>query len=335
MPDHDPTSTHSVLITGANGFVGARLCRHLKAKGYKVIAGVRQTADLSLLENIEVEYRYGDITDPDTLIEMVKRVDYVCHNAGLTKAKSNQRFFDVNEQGTRNVFNAIIENNPGVKKIMLISSLAVIGGSRNHEKITEKTEPKPLTFYGKSKLAGEKIALEYKDRLNLVIIRPHGVYGPGDKEVFTFFDLLNKRIRPLVGDPKRKLQMVHVDDLCEGICRALAANTASGSIYTICENRSYSMREMIGLLEKASGKRAYSLRLPGWMFKVTGAVSGSVARLIGIAPMLTWDKAGELLASWEVSVEKAKRDLGFEATIPFERGAKETFDWYRKKGWLK
>ena len=86
-------SSLSILITGANGFVGARLCRKFIDEGFRVIAGVRKTADLSSLKEINVEYRYGDVTKPETLPEMVSGVDYIIHNAGLTKAKNKQQFF--------------------------------------------------------------------------------------------------------------------------------------------------------------------------------------------------------------------------------------------------
>ncbi|MDF1543938.1 MAG: SDR family NAD(P)-dependent oxidoreductase [bacterium] len=335
MHDSGSSQSQSVLVTGANGFVGTRLCRHLHAKGYHVIAGVRKSADLSLLKETPVEYRCGDVTQPGTLAEMVKDVDYICHSAGLTKAKRIQQLYDVNETGTRNLFKAIVDHNPNLKKVLLISSLAVVGGSRNGEKITEESKPRPITHYAKSKLAGERTALEFKEKFPLVVIRPHGVYGPGDKEVFSFFDTVNKGIKPYVGNPERFLQMVHVDDLCNAIEKALTAKTASGAIYSICENQSYSMKEMIGLLEQASGKKAYVVRIPGWLFRLIGMISGSLFKLVGAAPMLTGDKAEELLAAWEVSTEKGKRDLQFEARIPFERGAKETFEWYRKEGWLK
>ncbi|MCX6834084.1 MAG: SDR family NAD(P)-dependent oxidoreductase, partial [candidate division Zixibacteria bacterium] len=91
----------SVLVTGANGFVGSRLCAHLLQTGYHVIAQVRRTSDLSLLKDLTVECRYGDITALETLPDMVRGVDYIVHNAGVIKATRRETFFAVNEQGTR------------------------------------------------------------------------------------------------------------------------------------------------------------------------------------------------------------------------------------------
>ena len=119
----------SVLITGANGFVGSRLCRTLLDEGFEVIAGVRKTADLTLLEGLDVAYRHGDVCRPETLPEMVTGVDYVVHNAGIVKAKKVQRFFEVNEVGTKSLFEAIAKHNPNVKKVIYVSSLAAAGAS--------------------------------------------------------------------------------------------------------------------------------------------------------------------------------------------------------------
>ncbi len=324
----------SVLVTGANGFVGANLCRKLIDNGYNIIAGVRKSANLDLLEDLDIEYRYGDITLPDSLIKMVKDVNYVIHNAGIVKAKKKQSFFDINEQGTRNVFEAILKVNPNIKKIIYISSLAAAGNSSDNQPVTENDNPHPITTYGHSKLAGEKIALSYKNKLNVCVIRPSGVYGPGDKEIMTLFQTVNNHLKPFIGDCSRKLQLVHVDDLCRGISKAMTTNTNSGSIYFICEKKAYSLKELMNILETASGKKAIPVYIPSSLFKLIAAFSETAFKIVGATPMLTREKAGELLASWEVSTAKAKKELDFESAIDFNIGAKETYRWYREKGWL-
>ena len=325
----------SILITGANGFVGSRLCRKFLDEGFRVIAGVRKTADLSLLEGLELDYRYGDITQPETLREMVIGIDYVIHNAGVVKAKRKGTFFRVNTGGTKSLFDAIAQHNPQIKKAVYISSLAAVGPSIGGKLLTEEDQPHPITSYGQSKLAGEGVALAFADRFNVLTIRPPGIYGPGDKEILSFFEIVNKRIKPFIGSPERKLQLIHVDDLCRAVFLAVTTETKSGETYFVAENRSYSMRELISLLEKGCGKRAFPVRVPSLLFKAIASVSEFAFKLVGATPMLTREKANELLVSWEVSTAKAKRDFGFESQIPFEQGAIETYQWYRQKGWLK
>ncbi len=324
----------SVLVTGANGFVGSRLCRKLISKGFKVIAGIRKTANLSELDGVDVEFRYGDVSNIESLSSMVENVDYIIHNAGITKAKMKRSFFEVNEKGTENLFESIHKNNPQVKRVVYISSLAAAGCSLNGRPVRESDSPRPMTTYGESKLAGERSALSYKDKLNVVAVRPPGVYGPGDKEIFGFFAALNFHLKPYVGKTSRKLQLVHVDDLCEGIYSALTKETPSGEIYFIAEENSYSMKELIKLLKKGCGKSAIPVYIPSSLFRLIAYFSESIFRMVGATPMLTREKADELLASWEVSTDKAYKELGFKSKISFEDGASETYRWYREKGWL-
>ncbi len=325
----------TILITGANGFVGSRLCRLFIQHHYTVVAGVRKTADLSLIKDLKVEYRYGDVTAVDTLSEMVKDVDYVIHNAGIVKAKKSTTFFEINEKGTASLFEAISTNNQSIRKVIYISSLAAAGPSVSGEPVRESDEPHPITVYGQSKLAGERTALSYSDRFPVIAIRPPGVYGPGDKEILSFFEALNNHIKPLMGDTNRKLQLVHVDDLCRGILLAVEDEQTTHGVFFIAEKEAYLLKEMVEILKGASGRWALPLRLPGPIFRLIAMVSEVLFKIVGATPMLTREKANELLASWEVSTEKAKKELGYESAISFAEGAVSTFEWYRKEGWLK
>jgi nucleoside-diphosphate-sugar epimerase len=326
-------SRESILITGANGFVGSRLCRKLLCENYHVIAGVRDGCDGALIEDLDLEYRFGDVTSPQTLTEMVHDVDYIIHNAGLVKANTADRFFEVNHRGTENILQAA-EKNKRLKKFVYISTMAAVGPSRPGRPLNEKSTPHPVTTYGRSKLAGEEEVRRYADRVNSVIIRPPAIYGPGDKEMFSFFNMLNNRIKPYLGNPKRKFQLVHVDDLAQGVSKALSADTKAGSIYFIAESGSYSYYRLVKYLRQAVGRAAIPIYVPGWALKIIALISERAVKKSGKSPMFTVEKADELLANWEVSVTKAEAELGFKSEISFPEGARQTVYWYRDEGWL-
>ena len=327
-------TTRSVLITGANGFVGSRLCRKFLRENFTVVAGVRKTADLSLLKGLKLNLAYGDVLQTETLPAMVKGVDYIVHNAGVVKVKSPETFYEVNQHGTENLFAAIASHNPKVKRVVYISSLAAAGPVTDDKPVTESDPPHPISEYGRSKLEGEKAALSYADKFPVTAVRPPGVYGPGDKEVFTFFQAVNRYLKPSIGDMSRRIQLVYVEDLCDGIYRATVADSPTGSVYFIAENRAYSIDELITTLQQACGKKGIPIPLPAAIFRLIAAISQFLFKIFNATPMLTPEKADELLASWEVATDSARNEIGFDSRVPFAEGAKRTFEWYRQEGWL-
>jgi nucleoside-diphosphate-sugar epimerase len=326
-------SKESVLITGANGFVGSKLCSRFLDEGYRVIAGIREGCDATRIIDFDIEYRFGDITEPDTLGAMTAGVDYIIHNAGLVKTKNPQNFFKINRDGTTNILEAAGKNG-SLKKFVLISSLAAAGPSKFGKPLTEEDEPQPLSVYGQSKLESEKEVLQRADRINCVILRPPGIYGPGDMETLAFFETLNNRIKPYLGNLKRKIQMVHIDDLTRGVLRSVQAETKSGSIYFIAEAESHTYRYLVKCIREAVDRWALPLYFPGWAFRTIAFISQMLFKLFGKSPMLTVEKANEILAEWEVSIARAEKELGYKPLVTFADGARETLWWYRTEGIL-
>ncbi|MFH2050700.1 MAG: hypothetical protein ABIJ12_14795, partial [bacterium] len=116
---------------------------------------------------------------------------------------------------------------------------------------------------------------------------------------------------------------------------ALENETNSGEASFVAEKESYSMREMVDILAESSGKKCITLRVPGFIFRIIAFISEFLFKLVGATPMLTREKAAELLASWEVSTTKAFNSFGFQSEISFKDGSEATYKWYREQGWLK
>lgn len=324
----------TVTITGANGFIGSRVCRLLAASGYNIRIVCRKTSDLKLLADVPFTKIIADITDPDSLPQAVTNTDYIIHLAGLVKAKTTDDYFRVNHRGTVNLLNAVKNHNLSLKKFVLVSSLAAFGPSGEHPRREDDT-PNPLTAYGRSKLAGEEAARAYMDIIPITVVRPPGVYGPGDTEIFTLFDIVNRGFKPYMKGGHNKIQMIYVDDLYAAITLAMESTESRGRAYQVADTQAHSSREMLDCIAELLGKKGIGITIPGWLLNFIALLSELYFKLIGQTPHFSREKVRELTTNWELDVSRAKEEIGFSAAVDFKTGAAQTIDWYRREGWLK
>jgi nucleoside-diphosphate-sugar epimerase len=327
------SQVRTVLVTGANGFIGSRVCARLIASGYAVRILCRSTSDLSLLRDIPLEKVIGDITQPQSLPDAVRGVDYIIHLAGLIKAKNRQAFFAVNQGGTLALLNAVKNHRLDLKKFVLVSSVAASGPASGTAR-RESDPPTPITTYGRSKLAGEEVLAAFHHLFPITIIRPPAVYGPGDKALLTLFAAVNRGLRPYFGGGYNRVQMVYVDDLARGIIAAMESVKSAGRTYFIAEPQAHTVRELIDIMAALLGRKGVPLPLPRWLVNAFAFLSESYFRVLGKPPLFSREKVRELTADWELDVSAARDDLGFVCAYDFNAGAAATIDWYRREGWL-
>jgi nucleoside-diphosphate-sugar epimerase len=320
-----------ILLTGATGFVGSHLVEALSRRDVKVRAFVRATSDRSFLKRLGVESVEGSLDDAASLRRAVADADVVVHMAGATRALRPATFHEVNAAGTLRLLDAMAADG-GARRLVYLSSLAAAGPAEGRP-VRPGDEPRPLTTYGRSKLAGETHALS-RDGIATAVLRPPAVYGPRDRELLPFFRLAKRRLLPVIGPPARRVQLVHVRDLAEALVRAVEVREATG-VFHIAEPTAYTWAEMLELVAVAVGKRGMHVPIPAAVLR--GAATGSQlgARLTRRPVVFDREKALDLLAAgWLCETDAARRDLGFEAAIPLAEGFRETARWYRAHGWL-
>ena len=328
----------NILVTGATGFIGAVAVDYLKSRGYNVRVLIRPESIAEKALAMQVDIRKGSYGDPASLRKVVQGVDTVIHLAGVTKSVDEKGYYDGNVLPVKNLLEAIMEINPGLRRFVLVSSLAAAGPADNFDPgITEEDVPKPVSSYGGSKLEAERICLSYRDRLPVTIIRPPAVYGPGDRDVLQFLVMLKRGLVLGAGDVKKqRLSLVHVEDLVRGIVMASESPAGIGETFFITSPKGYSWDELSANAAKELGVRhILKISLPKSLMKILGYVAGSISSITGRSGFLNRDKVSEMVQDyWVCSPQKAERRLGFTGAIPLEQGMRNTIAWYREREWL-
>ena len=324
-----------VLITGASGFVGYHLIEEALKNNLDVYAAVRKTSDVKHLKDFDIQYIYPDFTNLLSLTNELKekQYDYIIHAAGVTKARSQKEYNDINAVYTFNIALSALESGIKLKKLVLISSLAALGPLNDLDGIiTEEKRPAPLTAYGKSKLLAEQ-NLKAFTTLNYTILRPTGVYGPRDRDIFIFFKQLSKGIEPYIGKKAQKLSLIYVTDLAKASIKALYAGNQK--TYNLSDGNFYDRYALADITKQVLSLKTLKLHLPVTFVKLIAKVSEKVSSLKNKASVLNVEKLNELMAvNWSCDIERAKADLGFHPEYDLKAGVTETLKWYKANKWL-
>jgi nucleoside-diphosphate-sugar epimerase len=329
------TDSQRALVTGGTGFVGSHLVELLLSRGYDVTCLVRDPARLRWLRGLNVHIVQGDCNQPASLVSAVREVSVVFHVAGLTKARRAREYYAVNHDGTRNLLEACARHNPGLKKFLLVSSLAAAGPSPDGTPCMTDAAPHPITDYGRSKLLAEKETLKYKDLFPVVIMRPSVVYGPRDRDMFELFRWARRGLTIEITGGERYINPCYVGDLAAAMLAAGEKNTTSGNIYFVAENRAYSWSEFKADLLASGGVKAHTIKIPYAAAYVIG-IASEFGSLFTSRPALT-NRQKVLEAAqkyWICDITKTEKELGFRHEYPLRKGLEITWQWYRDNNWL-
>lgn len=322
-----------ILVTGGSGFVGSFLVEALIARGFDVAVLVRNPSGGPWLSGLDCELIPGDLSTPG-IGKAVEGRELIFHVAGLTKALRPSQFDDVNQGGTRRLVQACLESGRLPSRFVHISSLAVVGPSEAQRPVDETTECRPVTPYGRSKLAGER-ELEGLPPSQVTILRPPIVYGPRDPALLSVFQAVRRGLAPRLGRFERHYSVIHVRDLVRGIVEAALSPSAAGQTYFLTQEPPTTWSELLSEIRGAVRPGAREIVLPMPLVTVAAAFSGGWARLAKKATWFGLQKLPEIRAAeWLCSGEKARRDFGFESEVSIEEGIRETAGWYAETGWI-
>jgi nucleoside-diphosphate-sugar epimerase len=332
-----------VLVTGASGFIGTHLVRHLSDRGATVSCLVRPKSDRRQLEPFRPRFVAGDVTDPESLRPALQGVDVVYHLAGLTKSLSAGRLHEVNEVGVRNVAACCAaQRQPPV--LVMASSLAAAGPAPLDRARTEADAANPVSAYGRSKRAGELAAREYAAHVPTTIVRPPIVLGEGDRDGFAMFEGIAKwGIHVVPGLRDYQFSTIHAADLAAalvlaaGLGRRLSSADEAQGTYFAAADETLTYADLGRLIGDVLGRpRVMVVRSPQAMVWAIAGVNEAVSQLRRRPHILSLDKAREATAgSWTCSALAIRQDTGFAPAQPLRQRLLQTVHWYFEQGWLK
>ena len=318
-------------MTGATGFVGSHLAEALRQRGDVVTALVRSSRKAEPLTALGVRVVPGDLHDSAALQRAVEGQDVVYHVAGLVAARNEAEFLTANCEGTENVVAAM--ERAVVSRLILVSSLAAAGPAPRGAPLLGDEAPRPVTAYGRSKLAAEQTVR--RSGLSWSIVRPPIVYGPRDREILKVFRLARLRIAPVFGDGAQELVAVHAGDLAAALIAAGSSPATAGRTYTACHPEVFTSAEFGVAVAAAMGRSVTTLRIPHSVGRAVLSITEAAAKLARQPTILTADKANEFFQpAWTGDPGPLTRDTGWRAGYDLKSGLAHTYRWYREAGWL-
>ena len=308
-----------VLVTGANGFVGSAFCAEAVARGLSVVAVTRKATNIPnvqivLLGNIDVNTAWqATLMGCDVVVHLAARV----HVMDEHSAKPLQAFLDVNCHAAMSLAKQAVA--AGIKRFVYVSSIKVNGEFTEIKPFSEKNQANPQDSYAVSKWQAEQALLQLAKEtdMEVVIIRPPLVYGPGVKANFlSLLNAVDKSLPLPVGSIVNRRRMIYVGNLVDALITCAIHPAASGQTYLVSDADIVSTPNLIRNLAKALGRRCFVFSFP-----------------ISILRFLAWllgksTAVDRLTQSLQIDNSKICNELKWKPPYTLQQGLQETADWY-------
>ena len=327
-----------VLVTGATGFTGGHLARYLASRGDAVTALVRKNSAAAARQQLEdagVQLVFGDLADPDAVRQAAAGVEVIHHIAALYRQAGlpDDTYRAVNTRAVATVVDAAAA--AGARRVVHCSTVGV-HGDVEHPPANEEAPLKPGDIYQLTKLEGEDLARQTSRRtgVEVVIVRPSGIYGPGDRRLLKLFRGVARRRFVMLGNGEIFYHLTHIDDLVEGFRLCADVPQAAGRTYILAGAEVTTLRELVGIVAEEAGVPPPRVRLPVWPFWMAGAACEAICAPLGIEPPLYRRRVDFFTKSRAFDISRAREEIGYAPSVSLHDGIRRTLAWYRQVGWI-
>jgi dihydroflavonol-4-reductase len=322
-----------VLVTGATGFTGGHLARILAASGDTVRALTRSAAP-GLVE-AGIETVTGDLRDAAALQRAAAGVEVVYHIAAIYRQAGlrDEEYRAVNAAAVRTVIEAAAA--AGARRVVHCSTVGV-HGDVDQPPAGEDAPLKPGDIYQVTKLEGEQIARRTAEDtgVEVVIARPTGIYGPGDRRLLKMFRGVVRRRFPILGSGRIFYHLTFIDDLIEGFRLCATVPLAAGRTYILAGGEVTTLNELVTIVAEEAHVAPPRLHLPVAPFWLAGALCEAVCAPLGIEPPLYRRRVDFFTKSRAFDISRARAELGYAPKVGLHEGVARTLAWYHSRGWL-
>jgi nucleoside-diphosphate-sugar epimerase len=320
-----------VLVTGATGFLASNLIPVLIKGGHQVRALVLPTEDATWLEEAGVTVHQGDVRAPETLAEPMRGAEGVIHMAALMAMwRPMHVHYAVHVTGTENVCRAALA--AGVQRFVHLSS-AITYSPGARRPIQEDFPQQPLHEpHAVTKAQGDKLVQRMiaRDGLPAAIIRPEAMFGPNDRINFRrLADRLRAGKGIIIGSGKNAVPFVYVSDVVQGLLLALEHPRAAGQAFNITNDERLTEEEFLRAIAAEVDGKPPTLHVPYWALYGAAYVAEYVATVSKREPLLTRHGVQMFGSDNPLSIDKARRELGYEPQVPLREGIRLAAAWYR------
>jgi nucleoside-diphosphate-sugar epimerase len=321
-----------VLVTGATGFTGSHLARALVRQGHAVWALAREQPAPPIAD---VEYITGDLQDASSVQRAAAGVEVVYHIAAIYRQAGVQEsvYRAVNAEAVRTVIDAAARG--GARRVVHCSTVGV-HGDVEHPPANENAPLKPGDIYQVTKLEGERVAAQAaRDTgIEVVIARPTGIYGPGDRRLLKLFRGVARRRFVILGDGRIYYHLTYIDDLVEGFQLCGEVPAAAGRTYILAGGEVTTLNELTSLIAAEAKVSPPRVHLPVWPVWLAGAACEAVCAPLGLEPPIYRRRVDFFTKSRAFDITRARTELGYAPKVSLREGIRRTLEWYRTAGWL-
>ena len=325
-----------ILVTGGTGFTGSHLTRRLVARGHDVYVLDNQKGIFyDELTQAGAKITIGSVTDENLLNQLIPGCEVIHHLAAAFRKINLPKkvYTDVNEGGMRLLLETARKHK--VRKVVYCSTQGVHGNIENPPG-DENSPIKPEDFYQFTKHKGEEVAQEFiKQGMDITILRPTAIYGPGDPGRFL---MMYRRVKngmfPFFGNGQAFYHPVYVENFVDAFELAVEKPASKGQTYIIADDKYFTIENIVREIAKVMGVDLKVIHLPFWPLYALSAVVEFVFKPLPMDPPLFRRRADWFRQNRAFKIDKARRDLGYEPKVRLTEGLKRTYEWYKANGYL-